>query len=77
MTAQSHNSFVFCVVVVELAVTGNQALSLVSIKPITTMTTTNFESKQSDYGEGWLLNLIVALFLRRGRGICRVMGTML
>ena len=41
------------------------------------MTTTNFESKQSDYGEGWLLNLIIALFLCRGRGICPVMETRL
>ena len=31
---------------------GNQALSLVSIKPITTTTTTNFELKQSDWREG-------------------------
>ena len=49
--------------------------SLVSIKPITTTTTTNFESKQSDYREGWLLNLIIALFLCRARGICRFMET--
>ena len=31
-------------------------LGLVSIKPISTTTTTNFESKQSDQWEGWLLN---------------------
>ena len=37
MTAQSHNRFVFCVVVVELAVNGNQALNMVSIKPIGTL----------------------------------------
>ena len=53
----------------------NNFLSLVSIKPITTTTTTNFELKQSDWREGWLLNLIIALFLCRGRGICRVMET--
>ena len=50
-----------------------QSLSLVSIKPITTTDTTNFELKQSDKFEGWLLKLINALFLCRGRGICRVM----
>ena len=43
--------------------------SLVSIKPITTTTTDNFESKQSDLREGWLLNLIIALFICLGRGI--------
>ena len=42
MTAQPDNCSVFCVMVIELP------LSLVSIKPITTTTTTNFESKQSD-----------------------------
>ena len=52
-------------------------LGLVSIKPITTTATTNFESKQSDWSEGWLLNLTIALFLCRGRGICRVMETRL
>ena len=31
MTAQPNNCFVFCVVVVEFAVNGNQALSLVPI----------------------------------------------
>ena len=49
-----------------------EVLSLVSIKPITSTTTTNFESKQSDE---WLLNLVIALFLCGGRGICRVMET--
>ena len=50
---------------------------LVSIKPITTTTMTNFDSKQSDYPEGWLLNLIITLFLCCGRSICRVMETRL
>ena len=47
------------------------SLSLVSIKPISTTTTTNFESKQSDYRKGWLPKHIIALFfLCRGRGVC-------
>ena len=48
-------------------------LGPVSIKSITTTTMTNFESKHSSYHEEWLLNPIIALFLCRGRGICRVM----
>ena len=50
-------------------------LGPVSIKPITTTTMTNFESKHSSYREEWLLNPIIALFLCRGRDICRVMET--
>ena len=34
------------------AALNDQALSLVSIKPISTTTTTNFEPKQSDQWEG-------------------------
>ena len=52
-------------------------LSLVSIKPTTTTTTTNFESKQIDQCKGRLLNPIIALFSCYGRGICRVMETRL
>ena len=50
---------------------------VVSIKPVTTKTTTNFESKQSDQHEGWLLNFMIASLLCRGRGICGVMETRL
>ena len=50
-------------------------LSLVSIKPTTTTTTTNFGSKQSDQRKGWLLNLLIALFLCRGGGVCSLMET--
>ena len=45
------------------------------VKPIKTTTMANFESKQSNYREGWLLNLIISFFLCRGRGICGVMKT--
>ena len=59
MTAQPRNRFVFCVVVVEFAVNGNQAFNQLrnwlignhakpGLKPLLTTTTTNFELKQSD-----------------------------
>ena len=35
---------------------------LVSIKPFTTTATASFEPMQGDYREGWLINLIIALF---------------